>query len=154
MSALPPLRASLHATALVLGETGLLLRGPSGSGKSALALELIALARMRGEFGSLIADDRVLVEAHGGRLVARPHPNIAGMIEARGMGVLRLPYEPRGMIHALVDLCAAAALARVPDETSQTETLVNVSLPQRCIAVENTRAAALIMEFIQMLRQI
>lgn len=153
MSASPPRRASFHANALVLGETGLLLRGPSGSGKSALSLELIALAQIRGDFGRLIADDRVLVESRHGRLLARPHPRIAGMIEARGMGVLRQPYEAGGVIHALVDLTTGAKLPRIPDDAAQTATLLDVSLPRCCVASENPRAAILIMEFIQCLRQ-
>lgn len=154
MSAAPPCQASIHANALVLGETGLLLRGPSGSGKSALSLELIALARSRGDFGSLIADDRVLMETRHGRLLARPHPQIAGMIEARGMGLLRQPYEAVGVIHALIDLTTAAALTRLPDDAASTATLLDVSLPRRCVARENMRAAVMISEFIQTLRQI
>lgn len=155
MSAAPaPHQASIHANALVLGEIGLLLRGPSGSGKSALSLELIALARLRGDFGSLIADDRVLLEARHGRLLARPHPQIAGMIEARGFGLLRQPYEAVGVIHALIDLTTAATLTRLPDAAASTATLLDVSLPRRCVARENIRAATLILEYIQTLRQI
>lgn len=149
-----PKSAFLHANALLLGETGVLIRGPSGSGKSALSLELIALAQARGDFAGLIADDRVLVETHGGRLLARPHPRIAGMIEARGMGVLPMTHEPCGVIHAIVDLTAAAQLARFPEDASSTATLLDVTLPRRSAAIENSRAATLIMIFIQMVRQI
>jgi HPr kinase/phosphorylase len=154
MSLSPPDGGSIHANALVLGETGVLIRGPSGSGKSGLSLELIALAHMRGDFASLVADDRVLVESRNGRLLARPHPQIAGMIEARGMGVLRRPHEPGSVIHALVDLTTAARLARVPENDASTATLLDVSLPRRFVAIENMRAAILIMEFIQRLGQI
>jgi serine kinase of HPr protein (carbohydrate metabolism regulator) len=47
----------VHATALVVGTTGLLITGPSGAGKTTLALRLIALARSRGLYADLIADD-------------------------------------------------------------------------------------------------
>lgn len=154
MSGAPPERASIHANALWLGETGLLIRGPSGSGKSALSLELIGLACAHGDFASLIADDRVLIESRNGRLLARPHPQIAGMIEARGMGVLRLPHEPCGVIHALVDLTTPPLVARLPEDEAGTATLLGVSLPRRCVAIDNTRAATLIMIFIQQLGQI
>lgn len=154
MSALPPARASIHANALLLGETGVLIRGPSGSGKSALTLDLIALAQMQGDFASLIADDRVLVERCGGRLLARPHPRITGMIEARGMGVLRRSFEPCGVIHALVALTTADRLARVPEDAAETTTLLDVSLPTGRVASENARATTLIIEFIQSVRQI
>ena len=154
MNASPPGSASIHANALLLGETAVLIRGGSGSGKSALSIELIAWSRLRGGFAGLIADDRVLVERRGGRLLARPHPQIAGMIEARGMGVLPMPFEPCGVIHALVDLSAVALLARLPEEEASTATLLGVTLPRRCVAIENMRATALIIDFIQRLKQI
>ena len=57
---------SLHATAVIHGESGILIFGPSGSGKSALALALMARASATGAFGALIGDDRIFVsEAHG-----------------------------------------------------------------------------------------
>ena len=154
MSPSPPGSESIHANALLLGDTGVLIRGDSGSGKSALSMEVIALSRLRGGFAGLIADDRVLVESCGGRLLARPHPQIAGMIEARGMGVLPTPFEPCGVIHALVDLTTAALLARIPEDEASTATLLDIVLPRRCVAIENTRAAIMIIDFIQRLNQI
>jgi HPr kinase/phosphorylase len=154
MSGASPDSAAIHANALLLGATGVLIRGASGSGKSALSIELIALWRLRGGFAGLIADDRVLVERRGGRLLARPHPRIAGMIEARGMGVLPIPFEPCGVIHALVDLTTVAMLARIPEDQAPTATLLDVTLPRRGVAMDNTRAATLIIDFIQRLKQI
>lgn len=154
MSLTSPERASIHANALLFGETGVLIRGPSGSGKSALTLDLIALATLLGDFASLIADDQVLLERRNGRLLARPHPRIAGMIEARGMGVLDRQFEPCGVIHALVDLTTATMLERVPEEASKTTALLDVSLPTARVAGENTHAAILIIDFIQRVRQI
>lgn len=78
-------RYFIHANALIVGTKGLLLRGPSGSGKSALTLALIAQARQTNNFACLVADDRVQIEAVNGRLIARPHEKIAGLIEARGL---------------------------------------------------------------------
>ena len=68
--------AATHANALLLGATGVLLRGVSGAGKSALTLELIARARLRGDFARLIGDDRVMLENCNGRLIARPREPI------------------------------------------------------------------------------
>ena len=57
--------AGLHATAVIHGESGVLILGPSGSGKSALALALMARASGEGAFGALIGDDRIYVRESG-----------------------------------------------------------------------------------------
>ena len=77
---------TVHAACVVLGEAGVLIRGESGAGKSSLALGLIEAAPAHGLFGALVADDRVRITCAHGRLVARPHPAIAGRIELRGLG--------------------------------------------------------------------
>jgi len=140
----------VHANALVLGEFGLLLRGPSGAGKSALALQLIADWRARGAFAALVGDDRVALEARHGRLIARPHPSIRGLIEARGLGLLRVAYEPACVVRAVIDLLAGgAAPKRYPDENETAVELGGVTLPR---AFENAAAvgvAARVAAFIQ-----
>lgn len=119
----------LHATALVLGERGVLLRGPSGAGKSALALALIAHFEARGDFARLVGDDRVHVEALDGRLVARPHPAIAGLVEARGLGLSPAPSEPACVLHAIVDLSPRGeAPPRYPCEEEKTAELHEIAL--------------------------
>jgi HPr kinase/phosphorylase len=96
----------VHANALVLRETGLLLRGGSGAGKSALSMELIADARRNGEFASLVGDDRIALENRSGRLIARPHNAIKGSIEVRGAGIVSVPFERSAVIRGLVELAA------------------------------------------------
>ena len=98
----------LHASAVLVGERGVLLRGPSGSGKSALALALIAA----GGFARLVADDRLFAQAAGGRLLVHPHPAIAGAIERFGHGIAAMAHEPVAAIDLVVDL--AAAMQRHP----------------------------------------
>ncbi len=93
-----------HANAVVLRETGLLLRGGSGAGKSALSLELIAEARGKGEFASLVGDDRIALQSRNGRLIARPHGAIKGSIEVRGAGIVSLGFEHGAVIRGVVDL--------------------------------------------------
>jgi HPr kinase/phosphorylase len=129
----PPPQAptDLHANALVLGEFGLLLRGPSGAGKSTLTLQLIADWRARGAFAALVGDDRVALEARHGRLIARPHPSIRGMIEARGLGVLRVDFEPACVLRAVVDLLALdESPERYPDASECRTELSGVILPR------------------------
>ena len=60
---------TVHATAIVIGETGVLIRGRSGSGKSSLALALVARVRLAGGFAAFVADDRVALAPAGGRSV-------------------------------------------------------------------------------------
>jgi serine kinase of HPr protein (carbohydrate metabolism regulator) len=121
----------IHATALVIGEAGILIRGPSGAGKSRLALELIAEASRRGLFAQLVGDDRVAIEARGGRLIARGHPTIAGQIESRGEGIVDLAYESSVVIRLVLDLGGEAARSppRLPRPGAQTS-LSGVFIPQ------------------------
>ncbi len=98
---------TLHAGLVALGGRGLLILGGSGSGKSALALRLMALG------AQLVADDRVLVEASAGRLTGRAPQALAGLIEARGIGILRAEALAAHGIDLAVDLGASTA-ARMP----------------------------------------
>ena len=121
MSALAGVRydpaTSVHATALVVGEAGLLLRGPSGSGKSCLALALLALADDRGSFARLIGDDRVSIRSESGRILAIGAPNMAGLIERRGYGLASARAEPCAIIRLVVDLLPENEMSeRLPDE--------------------------------------
>ena len=91
-------RLDVHASTLVVGEHGVLVRGPSGSGKTRLVLALMAEAG-RDAFARLVADDRTLLSRHAGRIVARPHPAIAGLVERRGLGIVTVPSEPACRVH-------------------------------------------------------
>ena len=95
---------SLHATAVVHGERGVLILGPSGSGKSALALALIARARGLGAFAALVGDDRVFVREASGRLIARGAANMAGIVERRLAGLIAVRHEPAAIVRLVVDL--------------------------------------------------
>lgn len=76
----------LHtASCVAIGGRAVLIEGPSGSGKSSLALALID----RG--ATLIGDDGVRLEVRGARLHAFPPPNIAGLLEVRNLGLITFP---------------------------------------------------------------
>jgi HPr kinase/phosphorylase len=120
--------ATVHASAVLVGARAVLIRGPSGAGKSRLALDLIEAARAgRLRFARLVGDDRVHLESAGGRLLVRPAPALAGLIELRGAGILRLDYEPCAVVCLVVDLDAADA-ERLPD-TSMIE-VEGIRLPR------------------------
>ena len=130
--------ATVHASAVLVGARAVLIRGPSGAGKSRLALELIEAARAgRLRFARLIGDDRVHLESAGGRLLVRPAQQLAGLIELRGVGIVRFDYEPCAVVGLVVDLNAADA-ERLPEQ--QTIAIEGNLLPRLAVA---TGAAAL-----------
>ena len=89
---------TLHASAVSLSGRGVILRGAAGSGKSSLALALIA----RG--GRLISDDRTCLARRGAGLLAWAPAPILGLIEARGIGLIETEPAPPTFISAVVDL--------------------------------------------------
>lgn len=98
----PPFRVS--ASAVALGEHGVLIRGRSGAGKSSLALALVEAWRRRGDFARLIGDDCVIAHMAGGRAVLAPHHAIAGLAEWRGIGLLPQDFEGGAVLALIVDL--------------------------------------------------
>ncbi|MTJ84390.1 MAG: serine/threonine protein kinase [Telmatospirillum sp.] len=112
----------LHGTCVLIGDIGVLLRGPSGAGKSDLALRLI-------EGGArLVSDDQVEVRRDGARLMAQAPATIAGMIEVRGLGLVRMPPVGPVPLGLVIDLVPREAVDRLPDE--QTEEIAGVALPR------------------------
>jgi HPr kinase/phosphorylase len=125
--------ASVHASAVLAGARAVLIRGPSGAGKSRLALELIESAMVGAlPFARLIGDDRVHLEAAAGRLLVRPAESLAGLIEVRGIGIMRLPYEPSAVVGLVVDLAADAE--RLPDPQHRQVQISGISLPRLAVA--------------------
>jgi HPr kinase/phosphorylase len=107
----------MHATAVIYGEDGVLILGPSGSGKSALALALLARARSAGVFAALIGDDRVWVRRAGGRLIALGAQDLAGVIERRMAGLLTVAAERAAVVRLIVELSEPGrAWPRLPDD--------------------------------------
>jgi len=129
-----PAQSTIHASAVLVGARALLIQGPSGSGKSRLALALLQAAQS-GElsFTRLVADDRVLIEAAHGRLLARPAATLAGLIEVRGLGIRRVPYESAAVIGAVVELAAADA-RRLPEPSSGQIEIAGIKLPRLAVA--------------------
>jgi HPr kinase/phosphorylase len=118
---------------VLVGARAVLIRGPSGAGKSRLALELIECARSGSLlFARLVGDDRVHLQAAGGRLLVRPAEALAGLIEVRGVGIVRLMYEASAVVGLVVDLAAEAE--RLPDGQERQAVLEGVTLPRLAVA--------------------
>jgi HPr kinase/phosphorylase len=125
---------TVHASAVLVGARALLIRGPSGAGKSRLALELIQAARAGMiPFARLVGDDRVHLEAIGGRLLVRPAAALAGLIELRGFGLKRLPYEPSAVVGTIVDLAVTDA-ERLPQPEQREVQVSGIILPRLAVA--------------------
>jgi len=124
---------TIHACAVLVGARALLIRGPPGAGKSQLALGLIQAASSgRLAFVRLIADDRVHVAASHGRLIAQAPANLAGLMEIRGIGIRRVPYEPMAVVRLVIDL--ATATERMPQSAATQVEIEGVSLPRLAVA--------------------
>jgi serine kinase of HPr protein (carbohydrate metabolism regulator) len=126
--------STIHASAVLVGARAILIRGPSGSGKSRLALGLLQAAE-RGalRFARLVGDDRVHVEVVHDRLLVRPAPTLAGMLEVRGLGINRLPYERVAAVGLVVDLGKDQA-QRLPDPANQQVEIAGIRLPRLAVA--------------------
>ncbi len=113
------MRTRLHASAVAAQGRAVLIQGASGSGKSTLALQLLA-------FGArLISDDQTQIERQGGVILASHAPNIAGLVEARGVGILNAPRAEACPLYAVVDLDSHET-ERLPQRSTQ---LLGVDLP-------------------------
>ena len=124
---------TIHASAVLAGPKAVLIRGASGSGKSRLAFALIEAGRTGAlPFARLIGDDRVHVEARHGRLLVRPAQELGGLIEIRGLGIRRLPFEPLAVAGLVVDLGAPGA--RLPGPEEATVTVQGITLPRLAVA--------------------
>ena len=133
----------IHATALLLGASGVLIRGASGSGKSLLAWTLLQRAD-DGLFGALVADDRVELGAANGRLIARAPGPLAGLIELRGRGILRIAHEPACVVRLVVDIVGKNGLERMPEPEDFTTDLCGVRLPRQPVRDGGAEATRLV----------
>lgn len=111
----------VHASCVDIDGKAVLIIGSSNSGKSSLALALMSLG------GNLVGDDQVDLLDEAGILTARPAPNLSGLIEARGAGILKVPNLPRSYVSLVVDLDRVEC-ERLPEQHS-----VNIGTHKRDI---------------------
>jgi hypothetical protein len=99
--------ANIHASCVAIGSHGVLLLGPSGVGKSDLALRLID------DGARLVADDRTILFVSKRALHAKAPASIKGLIEIRGLGIVELPVRASAKIALVVRLGGEGA--RLPE---------------------------------------
>lgn len=122
--------ASIHGSAVLVGDRAVLIRGPSGAGKSRLAFDLI-LAGGAGQIPTavLVGDDRVHLEAKQNKLLVRPAPTLAGLIEVRGLGIRRCDFVGDAPVGLVVDLSAPDA-ERQPSAEALSTVIEGVKIPR------------------------
>lgn len=124
----------IHASCVALAGRAVLIRGPSGSGKSDLALRLID------EGAILVADDQVELAREDDRLLASAPQRIAGLIEVRGIGLVCMPWLERVPVALIVDLVTGAEVERLPEPRE--DNLGGVVLPVLDIVASAPSAGA------------
>lgn len=129
-----PFMQSVHATSVEIDGHAVLIRGPSGSGKSDLALRLIDGG------AQLVADDQTQLSAEAGRLFAGAPAVLAGLLEVRGLGIVRLPHRDRVPLALVVDLVAPEAVERMPEPVFAA--LLGIMVPKVALAPFEASAAA------------
>lgn len=139
---------NLHGTCVAIEGYGVLLRGPSGSGKSDLALRLID------QYTDviLVADDRVDVAAGDGAVYASAPSAIAGMLEVRGVGIVQVPHAQVVKMKLLVDLADVSRIARLPEPAF--EEILGVCLPRLVLTPFEASATAKLRQAVQALKSL
>ena len=125
---------SVHASAVTVGDCAVLIRGPSGSGKSQFAFALI-LAGRAGQVPAttLIGDDRLILSAHDGALHVKGVQELAGLIEIYGLGIRTCDATATGTVGLVVDLAAPDA-ERLPPPKAMKTIISGVELPRIPVA--------------------
>jgi HPr kinase/phosphorylase len=135
---------TIHASAVLVGARAVLIRGAAGTGKSRLAFALMQAGESGAlAFTRLVGDDRVQVAAVHGRLLVRPAEALAGLIEMRGLGIRRVPFEPVAVVGLVVDLGATNA-ERLPDRESAVTDIAGIALPRLAVAPQDDPLPAVI----------
>jgi HPr kinase/phosphorylase len=122
--------STVHASCVSFGGRGILIRGASGAGKSRLAHIMILRGPLYGFEVMLVADDRVAVTVEGGILTGRPPEVLAGLLEVRGLGLIRLPYLPQSRLDLVLDLLPEGEIPRLPTPEDCEISLDGVTLPR------------------------
>lgn len=121
---------TVHASVARLGHCGILIRGPSGSGKSSLLLALLD-----DPHAILVADDRARLHAEGGRVIASAPEAIAGQMEIRGVGIVRRPYAASAVIDLVVDIRQLSECPRLPTAEQRRAVLAGIAVQRIFVAI-------------------
>jgi HPr kinase/phosphorylase len=129
----------VYGTCVALGGRAAILQGPSGSGKSDLALRFLALSMNLDALGTgessaperpmLVSDDQVIVRSIDGRLFVRPPGAIAGKLEVRGLGIIDVPHRAEAELRLMVALTTPENVPRIPTDAKPVVMLLGTPTP-------------------------
>jgi serine kinase of HPr protein (carbohydrate metabolism regulator) len=145
----------VHSTTVALAGRGVMLRGPSGSGKSELALRLMeqmgtGLGRVNLK-ANLVADDQTEVFERKTRLWVRCPRTISGQMEMRGLGIFTVKPAKSCPLALVVDLCPAATIERMPEPEDLLTTFLGHQVPRIMLDAGQPAAASILrLAFVQM----
>ena len=136
-----PAKSNLHATAVVIGDKGVVITGASGSGKTTLAMALMAFAHSSGRFARLVSDDQILLHARNGRLIAESPHQIRGMIEVYSLGPRPCQSLSEAVVDLVVNLRERPHAPRFAEHT--TTTLAGIDVASLTLEHRNAQGAIL-----------
>jgi serine kinase of HPr protein (carbohydrate metabolism regulator) len=145
----------VHSTTVAFAGRGVMLRGPSGSGKSELALRLMeqsgtGLGRVNLK-ANLIADDQTEVFERKSKLWVRCPKTITGQMEMRGLGIFSVKPAKPCPLALVVDLQPAATIERMPEPEDLLTTLLGQQVPRIMLDASQPAAASILrLAFVQM----
>lgn len=123
-------KINIHANAVQILGHGVLLLGPTASGKSDLSLRLLHFtSALLPKPCALISDDQTVLKKAGDKLIASPPPQLAGRMEVRGVGVLHFDHLEAGEIALALSLTTDTAPERIPDLHAQHSEFLGVRIP-------------------------
>ncbi|MBO6540145.1 MAG: HPr kinase/phosphatase C-terminal domain-containing protein [Rhizobiaceae bacterium] len=132
---------NLHASAVVVGDRGVIVTGPSGSGKTMLCMALLDFGAQSGVPVHMLGDDQLFLKSHAGRLVATAPESITGLVEIRGFRPSRIAAERSAVVDLLIRLVPPQEAPRLSD--GGFETLAGVTIPALQLPQRNTPQAVL-----------
>ena len=122
---------NLHASSVAIDGRAVIISGPSGSGKSDLALRLLDRGFV------LVSDDRTIVRKESGKVVASSPDTIRGKLEIRGVGIVEMPTVADVAVALVVEL--TSDIQRLPDD-SRNRNILGIEIPM--ISVDAMTASA------------